>query len=420
MSHLLDIDLYGPTVLADPLPHYAALRDAGPAVWLPRNKLWAVARHADVKTALRDAETFRSGAGVGANRLINRLSRHTVLNSDGDVHTARRRVLLRSVGPRHLTDVEEPIRERAEALVARLLAAPGFDGVTDFATALPVEVVADLVGLRVDAARLLHWGRTTFDALGPTNRRSLRAAPSGLGLARRTARLSHSDVVPGTWAAAVFAAAEAGDISEREARTMVIDFVVPSLDTTILAAAHLLWCLGTVPGAWEALRADPGLIPAAVVEAVRLASPVRGFTRLVARDTDIDGVRIRAGQRVVLLYAAANRDERAFDRPDEFDLHRARHDQLGWGKGPHTCVGMHLAKLEMTALLRAMVPAVGGVRLGLPTLVVNNVLQGFATLPARFLPNPSLPNPSLPNPSPPNPSLPNPSPPNPSLPVEAP
>lgn len=195
---------------------------------------------------------------------------------------------------------------------------------------------------------------------------------------------------------AVFAAASAGDITEREARTMVIDFVVPGLDTTILATAHLLWCLGTVPGAWDALRADPGLVPTAVVEAVRLASPVRGFTRLVARDTEVDGVPIRAGQRVVLLYAAANRDERALERPDEFDLHRARHDQLGWGQGPHTCVGMHLAKLEMAALLRAMVPAVAEIRVGLPTPMVNNVLQGFATLPARLLASPTQPKPSPP------------------------
>lgn len=358
-------------------------------MWLPRHRLWAVARHADVKSCLRDPETFRSGSGVGANPLINAVSTHTVLTSDDDEHAARRRVLLRSLGPRHLTDVEERLRERAERVVDRLVATPdGFDAVADAAAALPVEVVADLVGVRADAARLLHWGRSTFDGLGPVNLRAVRAVPAGLGLVRLTSRLRARDVVEGSWAASVFAAADRGDISHREARTMVIDFVVPSLDTTILATAHLLWLLGTVDGAWDALRADPSLVPAAVVEAVRLASPVRGFTRRAARATDIGGTAVRAGQRVVLLYASANRDERVFDRADEFDLHRGRSDQLGWGQGPHTCVGMHLAKLKMAALLHAMLARVGSVEVGSPRLLRNNTLQGFTALPARFVPVP--------------------------------
>jgi cytochrome P450 len=166
---------------------------------------------------------------------------------------------------------------------------------------------------------------------------------------------------------------------------MVIDLVAPSLDTTILATAQLLWSLGTTPGAWNRLRQCPELIPTAVVEAVRLASPVRGFLRTLTRDEDIDGVRLRAGERVALLFASANMDETQFPNPQRFDLNR-RGGHVGWGYGVHACVGMHLSKLEMEALLRAMAPRVNGIEVWRPRRLINNGLQGLATFQAIFLP----------------------------------
>ena len=164
--------------------------------------------------------------------------------------------------------------------------------------------------------------------------------------------------MPGSWAASVFDAADRGEIDMTEARNMVIDFIAPSLDTTILASTHMLWLLGENPEAWQRLRREPELVPAAVVEAVRLASPIRGFTRRLSRDAEFGGVRMRAGDRAVLLFGAANLDERRYPDPERFDLHRPPGGNLGWGHGPHTCVGIHLAKLEMAALLRALVAQV--------------------------------------------------------------
>jgi cytochrome P450 len=164
---------------------------------------------------------------------------------------------------------------------------------------------------------------------------------------------------------------------------MLLDFIGPSLDTTILAAAQLLWSLGTNPGAWEELRRDPDLAPAAAVEAVRLGSPVRGFTRMVKRDTEIDGVILRTGQRVVLLYASANMDETQFDQPEVFSLHR-KGAHLGWGFGAHGCVGMHLSRIEMHALLGAMIPDVARIDVASPVPLFNNTLQGFESLRATF------------------------------------
>jgi cytochrome P450 len=382
---VLDLDLYGDAALRDPVATYAAVRDAGPAVWLPRHGLFAIGRYADVRAALKDAETFASGGGVGANPLANRLGRQTTISADGAAHAARRGVLLRSVGAKHLAHLRDDVHREAAAVVAELLQGGEFDGVADFAGALPLRIVADLVGVRVPREQLLTWGRATFDGLGPANERGLRALLDALDLWAYGRRLRRDAVVPGGWAASVFDAADAGDIGTAEARAMIIDFVAPSLDTTILASAALLQHLATVEGLWPRLREQPDRIPAAVVESVRLSSPIRGFTRQVVRTTTVDGVRLPAGSRVVLLYAAANLDERQFPEPERFDLNRRPAANLGWGNGPHTCVGIHLAKLEMQALLQAMVPQVQAVQTGAPERLMNNTLQGIARLPARFV-----------------------------------
>ncbi len=164
----------------------------------------------------------------------------------------------------------------------------------------------------------------------------------------------------------------------------MIDFVAPSLDTTILASTHLLWVLGRHPDVWDEIVADPSLIPAAVVENVRIASPIRGFTRRLSRDHEIDGTPLPQGSRVVLLFGAANLDETRFPNPESYDIHRPNGAHVGWGNGPHACAGANLAKLEMQALLRAMVPHVRRIATSNPTRLRNNTLQGFSGLTARF------------------------------------
>jgi cytochrome P450 len=381
----VDVDLYSDDVLEDSSVAFARIRDAGPVVWLPRQRIWAMGRFDDVRAALRDDELFSSSHGVAANPLTNLGGRKTTLSSDGDTHAARRKVLMGSLGARAIAPIADRLDVEAAAIVAGLVGRGEFDAARDFSRGLPVRVVADLVGVRVSSDRLLRWAADTFDVLGPINRRNLTAAPSSLGMLAYSQRLSRARVVPGSWAASVFDAADRGEISRVEARTMVIDLVAPSLDTTILASTCMLWLLGRNPETWRRIRRDPGLIPAAVVEAVRLASPIRGFTRRVARDAKIGRVSLRAGERVAVLFGAANLDERRFPDPQRFDLDRPPGGNLGWGNGPHTCVGIHLAKLEMAALLRALVAQVETIEIaGSPTRIRNNTLQGIGTLPVRL------------------------------------
>lgn len=380
----VDLDLYGAAATANPAETYRRIRDAGPVVWLPRHRMWAMGRFADVRSALRDDDRFVSGLGVAANPIANRAGRLTTLSSDHATHTRRRKVLMQSLGAKALGPIEGTLQAEAERLVEARLDGRPFDAVSDLAAGLPVRVVADLVGVRVDSAQMLTWAASTFNALGPANRRTLTTLRGSLGLLTYTRAISRERVVPGSWAASVFDAADRGELSAAEARTMVIDFVAPSLDTTILATAHLLWLLAQHPEHWQAIRADPKLIPAAVVEAVRLASPIRGFTRVVAHDTDVAGTPLKAGDRVAMLFAAANLDERQFPDPETFDLSRPKGAHLGWGNGPHTCVGIHLAKLEMRVLLGAMVPRVQAIDTSPPTLLRNNTLQGITSMQATL------------------------------------
>jgi cytochrome P450 len=379
----LALDLYSREALLNPHETYRRIREAGAAVWLQKHRMWAIGRFRDVREALRDDETFRSGKGVAANRLTNAFMEGTTLASDGQTHTNRRRVLLQSLSAKALAEVDPTLQHEASALTRRLLQRDKFDGVSEFASHLPVRVVADLVGVDMDHTRMLRWARSGFDGLGPTNRRTLTALPPSLRLWRYIHSLRPDNVKPGRWAASVLAAGNDGLLNAAERKAMVIDFIGPSLDTTILASAQLLWSLGTNPDAWRELRENPDLVPAAALEAVRLASPVRGFTRIVQRNTEIDGSVLRAGQRVVLLYASANMDETQFERPEVFSLHR-KGTNLGWGFGAHACVGMHLSKLEMHALLRAMIPAVSQVSVSKPVPLLNNTLQGFTSLQAAF------------------------------------
>ena len=379
----LSVDLYSDETLLKPIETYRRIREAGAAVWLPKHRLWVMGRYSDVRQALSDDDTYRSGNGVAANPFTNVLTSGTTLASDDDAHIKRRRLLWQSLSSKALFAVGPVLHGEASALVDKLCHRDEFDGVSVFAAHVPIRVVADLVGVDIDHNRMLKYGRAGFDVLGPANLRALKALPAGLSFWHYTRSIRPGNVKPGGWAESLLAAGRDGVLSPAEAKAMVLDFLGPSLDNTILAAAQLLWSLGTNPDVWEELRSNPDLVPAAAAETIRIGSPVRGFTRMVKQDTEIDGAILRSGQRVVLLYASANMDETQFDQPEVFSLQRTG-AHLGWGFGAHACVGMHLAKMEMHALMHAMIPKVVHIDVADPVPLLNNTLQGFASLRTTF------------------------------------
>ena len=381
----LDVDPYADAAIRDPHPVYRALRDCAPAVWLPAYEVWAIARFHDVRAALRADDALVSGRGVALNPTVNDHPARTTLTSDAELHRRRRVVLMKPMMPGSLAAVRGTVERLADALVSDLAARGSFDGIADFARHLPVSVVSHLVGLPEEGReRMLEWASAMFDALGPWNARAQRAAPAALEMAQYALGVERGRLAPDGWAARLFEAADAGKLDPEDVPGLLIDYIAPSLDTTILATGHLLFLLGSHPEQWERVRKDPALVPAAVHEALRFEAPVRGFTRYAAKAWDASGVAIAEGERALLLFGAANRDERRYPEPDRFEVTRDARDHLGFGHGVHRCAGGHLAQLELEALLRALVARVERIEVGEPEVLMSNVLRGYRSFPASF------------------------------------
>lgn len=202
--------------------------------------------------------------------------------------------------------------------------------------------------------------------------------------------LDRTKVLDGSWAAGLFEAAARGRLSEEEARGALSAYVMLSLDTTIFAKGHLLHNFARAPDQWERLKGDPSLIPGAVLEGVRHSSAIRWFARTACADYAIGEYVIPQGARVMLMYAAANRDERFYVDPDRFDVTRDARAHLAWGDGPHMCAGMHLARIEMEVMLEALVANCVTLEAGAPEPVVNHTLYGFRSLPFEIRSGPHI------------------------------
>ena len=381
----LAADLYADAAILDPHPLYRAIRDLAPAVWLPAHGVWAIGRHADVRAALRADAVLVSGRGVALNPFVNEQPARTTLTSDGELHRRRRAVLMKPMMPSALVPVRATVERLADELVAKLVSRDGFDGIADFARHLPVAVVSHLVGLPEEGReRMLDWAGAMFDLLGPPNARGGAAAPVVVEMIRYAASVGREQLLPGGWGAQLFAAADAGRLDPEDVPGLLIDYIAPSLDTTILATGHLLYLLGSHPAQWELVRADPALVPAAVNEALRFEAPVRAFTRFATKPYHVDAVAIPEGERVLVLFGSANRDERRYADPDRFDVTRDARDHVGFGHGVHRCAGGHLAQLELEALVRALVSRVRRIEVGAPVPLLSNVLRGYRSFPASF------------------------------------
>jgi cytochrome P450 len=381
-----NIDLFSEETIRDPYPIYQQIRDAGPAIWSERHEAYILSRYQDVRAALRNWQVFSSASGVGMNEMINRSQSGTTLASDPPLHDLLRRVIAPPLSPAALKDLVQMIEAEATSLVDRLVSRGAFDLVKDLGSYLPHTIVARLVGLP-EAGResMPSWGIAGFDVAGPAGHPlSAAAIPIVMEMLAYVANPKlRETVLPGSWAANIFAAADRGDIREDQTIGLLLDYIAPSLDTTISAMSNTLWLFARHPEAWDAIRENPALIPQSILESIRLESPIRGFTRVTTAAIDVDGVTIPQNARVLLLYGSANRDERKWPDPERFDIHRKPVDHLGFGHGVHTCVGMNLAQLEIRSVLTALASRVRRFELGNPELLINNFLRGFERIPVR-------------------------------------
>lgn len=381
-----DVDLFDYHARIDPYPLYADLRAQGAVVYMSQHDHYALPRYADVRAALMDWRTFSSAKSVFVDEQMNANLEGITLCSDPPDHTMMRSVLGRPLRPDRMREITPTIEAEADLVVDRIVAAGRFDAATDLAQHLPMAVVSKLVGLGEEyAGKLLVWAEAIWDVQGPANQLFQDALPQ----VEEFLAFAANDAVPGRidpagWAAHLYQAADRGDMPHDKCPVMMLDYVVPSLDTTILGITSMIALFARHPDQWELLRSDRSLIPHAINESLRMETSVPQFTRVLTEDHEIDGVALPKGSRVALLYGSANRDERKYPDPDRFDITRRPSDHLAFGRGEHVCVGMHLARLEMSALLERLADRVARFEIVAEEHMINNGLRGFRHLEIRI------------------------------------
>lgn len=381
-----DIDLFTDEARLDPYGRYGELRALGPVVHLTEHDVYALSRYQEVREVLDNWKLYSSAQGVTMNRGMNdQLKGVITLFLDPPEHETVREVLGRPLRPHLVRALTPRIEAEAEAVVERLVERGTFDAATDLAEHLPMTVVSELVGLGEHGrTNMLRWAAATWESQGPPNRRATEAVP----VVEEFLSFAVNDAVPGNldpdgWAARLYEAADAGDLARDKCPFMMVDYVTPSLDTTIYAVSNAIRLFAEHPGQWDLLRSNPSLVPHAINETLRLESPVQQFTRVVTAAHELGGVDLPEGARVMLLYGSANRDERKYPDPERFDITRMPSDHLAFGRGEHVCIGMQLARLEMSALLRALATRVGRFEIIDAEPVLSNVLRGMKRLDVR-------------------------------------
>ena len=381
-----DIDFYAASTIADPVAAYHQMLEIGPIVRLVKNDLTAICSHAAVVAALRDHELFRSGAGVSINDSINKLLIGSTLHSDPPQHDQTRKITFAPLSPKNVRLVRERIETEAETIVSQVLAQPTFDAASELAPWLPLSVVRDLVGLG-DYGRdhMLDWGAATFELMGDPKERRDDAIER---LKRLRAFLEDSNTLdnlsPDGWARRATQLGIESGMEPTRAAELMRDYIAPSLHTTISAIGYGIKLFAENPDQWTLLRNDRDLMRNAIEEIVRLNTPIRAFTRVLTRDTEIDGVSLQEGQRVLIVFGAANRDASRFDQPDRFDITRKTIGHVGFGQGVHACLGMNLARLEISCLFNALADRVERFELAGPIQhATNSTIHALASVPIK-------------------------------------
>ena len=382
----IDLDFYAMDAIRDPAATYRRMLDAGPVVHLSPQGMHAICGFPELTTSLRDWRVFSSAEGVSMDDGVNAFLKGSTLNSDPPAHDASRTITFKPLTPKALAAVKERVETSAKAAVDAVLAKGTFDAAADLAPRVPLDVVRDLVGLGPHGSEhMLSWGHATFELMGDARERKPAALEGLAGLRTFLEREEvWDDLTADGWAKAATDAGLAQGRSEDEARKLMRDYIAPSLDTTISALGYGLWLFAHNPEQWTALREDPSRLRNAIEEVVRLTTPIRAFTRYTMEDTQVADAELQAGERVLVVYGAANRDERRFPDPDRFDIDRDVRGHVGFGHGVHACLGMHLARLEITAVLSQLMERV--VRFepaGDPQVAQNATIFALSSAPVR-------------------------------------
>jgi cytochrome P450 len=377
----LDIDLTDLDRFAHGFPHddFATLRREAPVWFHPPTArapggegFWVLSRHADISTAAQDAVTFsshRGGTRDGGGTLIEDLpsgfAAGVLLNMmDDPRHRHFRRLVTPSVSPRALAAMEAELRERTGAILDAVAERGTCDLVTDVAAELPLQAIARLLGVpQEDRHRLFGWANATLDyddrQLGETSAKVQAAQAElfqyGSALLAEKRRCPADDILSA--AALGRIPSSTGDdepLSDLEQQMLFNLLIAAGSETTRNSIALGFAALVQHPDQWRAVQQDRALVPRAVEEMLRWASSTPYNRRTATRDVELRGMTIRAGDKVTLWWASANRDEDVFTDPFRFDVRRDPNPHLTFGYGNHFCLGANLARVEMRLVFEGL------------------------------------------------------------------
>jgi len=419
-----------------PFDALARLRREAPVAWVPEIPVlgwlqgpgfWLVLGHADVESVLRRPELFSSALGATQIRdpaTPEALSyvRRMMLNMDPPEHSRLRRLLSRSFTPRAVARLEDRIRGHARAICDRVFTGPRgeCDFAADVAADLPLLALADVLGVpEQDRWLLFDWSNRVIGYQDPDYASSAEFDPAaGTPMARQPhavrpvpgsdGRMPDPRTRPGMpdlYAYAHLLAEEkrrrpgpdvmsillaqvdddGGRVSVAEFENMFWLFAVAGNETLRNGLPGAGIALLEHPSAQDDLRADPALMPAAAEEMLRWWTPVMTFRRTATSDCELSGQRIGEGDKIVVSFTSANRDEAVFTGPDRFDIRRHPNSHLVFGHGPHFCLGAHLARTQMRALFNEVLARTSSLRYaGQPSYLRSNFQRGVKRLPIAW------------------------------------
>jgi cytochrome P450 len=381
-------DPFDYTFHEDPYSVYEWLRAESPVDHNEARDLWALSRFEDVQAALRDATIFSSAEGVSfeADHAMWQFlpPPGCFIELDPPQHGEIRGTIRGFFSPRVMAAHEPRIRAIVQSAVAELKTRGGGDLVPDFAQHIPVTVIGELLGIPVaDRVPMVGWADEMHARLPGDNHIVPEGIEAGIKLRSKFAELitarraePQSDIITNLTQVTL------GDAGLRDEDINGIAFLVflAGHDTTTQLLAHSLVYLNRDVELRASLSADPTRIPAVVEEFLRLESPVSMLARVTTREVEIHGKVIPPGSRVLMLYGAANRDERRFDHADVLDPDRTEKRHLAFGDGIHHCIGAPLARLEARVALEEFLKAFPDYQLGRPEVHHFTSLRGITSL----------------------------------------
>jgi cytochrome P450 family 142 subfamily A polypeptide 1 len=376
----------------DPFEAFAWMRRHAPAYFDADAGVWGISRHADIKEISKDPEMFSSAGGIRPDSPALPM----MIDFDAPEHVRRRRLVSEGFTPKRIRESEEGIRAVCDSIIDKVCEQGSADFVRDIAAPLPMIVIGDLLGVAPeDRDDLLRWSDDMVKALGAPDPAAMdiatMAAIEYASYITTVVEQRRRDRQDGDLIGTLVHAEIDGDRLDEESliyESLLI--LIGGDETTRHVISGGMYELLRHPEQFQALRADRSLMPTAVEEMLRWVSPIKNMARTITRDLEFHGETLHQGQKLLLLYPSANRDEEVFDDPESFDITRSPNDHLAFGFGSHFCLGNRLARLELAVMFDRLLDRLPDLALagdGEPPRRQANFVSGFETVPVVFTPS---------------------------------